>query len=157
MKFRFAQTYRTLHRVVIHCLCLLLLGVLLLPAQAQAAELSPAPDDARAYLIAPADGAEVSSPVAIKFGLSHMGVAPAGVDRPNTGHHHLLVDLETLPSLTEPLPSTEHIRHFGGGQTETELALAPGEHTLQLLLANYTHIPHDHPVLSEPVTITVVD
>ena len=155
MKLRAAlsQLLQTLTR----CFCLLLLSFVLLEPAVQAAELSPAPDDAMVYLIAPADGAEVSSPVTVKFGLSHMGVAPAGGDRPNTGHHHLLVDLETLPNLTDPLPSTEHIRHFGGGQTETELALPPGEHTLQLLLANYTHIPHDHPVLSEPVTITVAN
>jgi hypothetical protein len=110
---------------------------------------------AQVYIVAPTDEATVSSPFTVRFGLSGMGVAPAGVDQPGTGHHHLLVDLETLPDLNQALPATEHIKHFGGGQTETLLTLPPGEHTLQLLLANYTHIPHDPPVLSEPVTITV--
>jgi hypothetical protein len=81
--------------------------------------VSKAPADAYAYLIAPMDGATVSSPVSVKFGLSGMGVAPAGVDKDNTGHHHLLVDLAELPDLTQPLPATDHIKHFGGGQTET--------------------------------------
>ncbi|MGD1906179.1 MAG: DUF4399 domain-containing protein [Leptolyngbyaceae cyanobacterium] len=117
--------------------------------------ISEAPADAYAYLIAPMDGATISNPVAVKFGLSGMGVAPAGVDKDNTGHHHLLVDLAELPDLTQSLPATDHIRHFGGGQTETQLDLAPGEHTLQLLLGNYAHVPHDQPVLSEKITITV--
>lgn len=91
----------------------------------------------------------------VKFGLVGMGIAPAGVDKDNTGHHHLLIDLAELPPLTEPLPATEQIKHFGGGQTETQISLAPGEHSLQLVLGNYTHVPHDNPVVSEPVTITV--
>ena len=116
---------------------------------------SKAPDSAKVYLISPLDGATVSNPFTIQFGLSGMGIAPAGIDRPETGHHHLLVDLETLPDLDKALSATEHIKHFGGGQTEATLTLPPGEHTLQLLLANYVHIPHDPPVLSEPITITV--
>lgn len=120
-----------------------------------AAELSHAPETARAYLIAPGDGDTVSPDFTVKFGLSGMGIAPAGVAKDNTGHHHLLIDVAELPELTEPLPATEQIRHFGGGQTETQLSLAPGEHTLRLVLGNYTHVPHDNPVVSEPVTITV--
>lgn len=123
---------------------------------AEAANMgSEAPTHAYVYLIAPTDGATVSSPVAVKFGLSGMGVAPAGIDQANTGHHHLLVDLAELPDLTQSLPATDHIKHFGGGQTETQLELTPGKHTLQLLLGNYAHVPHDQPVLSEKITITV--
>lgn len=136
---------------------ILLVGLwswLAVPAEA-ASIISAAPANAYAYLIAPTDGATVSSPVTVKFGLSGMGVAPAGIDKDNTGHHHLLVDLAELPDLTQPLPATDPIKHFGGGQTETQLELAPGEHTLQLLLGNYAHVPHDKPVLSEKITITV--
>lgn len=118
-------------------------------------ERSVAPDNATAYLIAPQDGATVSSPLTVKFGLSGMGIAPAGVDVKNTGHHHLLVDLKEKPDLTQPLPATDTIKHFGAGQTETELILPPGEHTLQLLLGNYAHVPHNRPVRSDVVTITV--
>ncbi|MEM9118050.1 MAG: DUF4399 domain-containing protein [Cyanobacteria bacterium P01_F01_bin.56] len=116
---------------------------------------SSAPDNAEVYLITPQDGDILTSPFAVKFGLKAMGVAPAGIDKSGTGHHHLFVDLANLPDFDESLPATEHIKHFGGGQTETTLALPPGEHTLQLLLANYVHVPHDPPVLSEPVTVTV--
>ncbi|MBF2034736.1 MAG: DUF4399 domain-containing protein [Leptolyngbyaceae cyanobacterium T60_A2020_046] len=116
---------------------------------------SPAPDSAEVYFITPSDGETVTSPVTVKFGLRGMGVAPAGVDKPDTGHHHLLVDLATLPNLDESLPATDHIKHFGGGQTETTLNLPPGEHTLQLLLANYVHVPYAPPVVSDKITVTV--
>ncbi len=114
-----------------------------------------APADARIYFIEPADGQTVSSPVAVKFGLSGMGVAPAGTVRANTGHHHLLIDVEQLPALDKPVPSDQNHRHFGGGQTETQLELAPGTHTLQLLLGDATHTPHSPAVLSKKITITV--
>lgn len=117
--------------------------------------LSKAPADAQAYLISPKDGATVPSTFTAQFGLSGMGIAPAGIDKDGTGHHHLLIDLDTLPDLDKSLAVTEHIKHFGGGQTQATLTLPPGEHTLQLLLANYVHIPHVPPVLSEPITITV--
>ncbi len=110
---------------------------------------------AKAYIISPADGATVSSPVTVRFGLSGFGVAPAGVERAKTGHHHLLIDVEELPDSNGPIPGDEHHRHFGGGQTEVTLDLAPGTHRLQLLLGNHQHVPHNPPVLSEPVTITV--
>ena len=84
-----------------------------------------------------------------------MGVAPAGVELPNTGHHHLLIDVQEMPSFDLPLPATDSIRHFGLGQTEVELALAPGQHTLQLVLGDRLHIPHQPPVMSERITITV--
>ncbi len=119
------------------------------------AETGGAASPARVYIIAPQNGETVPQTFTVKFGLSGMGVAPAGVDREGTGHHHLLIDLETLPDLDKPLPANDQILHFGGGQTETELTLPPGRHTLQLLMGNYMHVPHDQPVLSEKITIIV--
>jgi hypothetical protein len=140
--------------------CSLLL--LVLPALGQAQEAAPqalprtpAPDDAMVYFLSPESGATVSSPFTVRFGLRGMGVAPAGVVSPNTGHHHLLIDVETLPPEGLPLPNNENFRHFGLGQTETELTLAPGTHTLQLVLGDALHIPHQPPVMSEKITITV--
>ena len=124
-------------------------------AQNNALPRSPAPDGASVYIISPADGETVSSPVTIKFGLSGMGVAPAGVEQANTGHHHLLIDVASPPPSNAPLPATDQVRHFGGGQTETTIELAPGTHTLQLVLGDHLHIPHDPPVQSQPITITV--
>jgi len=116
------------------------------------------PAAAKLYIVSPADGAEVSSPVVINFGLKGMGVAPAGLylaeDQP-TGHHHLMVDVEELPDLTLPLPKDETHIHFGGGQTEASITLEPGTHTLQLVLGDHGHIPHDPPMTSEKITITV--
>lgn len=112
-------------------------------------------EGASVYLIAPTDGAVVSSPVTVRFGLKGMGIAPAGVQHANTGHHHLLVDVDQMPDMNAALPATDNIRHFGGGQTEAELALSPGRHTLQLVFADYLHIPHDRPLVSEKVTISV--
>ncbi len=122
---------------------------------APVASLSPSPAGASVYFIEPANGAVVGTTFAVKFGLKGMGIAPAGSDVPNTGHHHLLIDVVKLPNLTQPLPSSEHILHFGKGQTETELTLPPGKHTLQLVFANYLHIPHDPPLISKRITITV--
>jgi len=116
---------------------------------------TPSPEGAEVYIISPADGATVSNPVLVQFGLRGMGVAPAGIAKENTGHHHLLIDLDQPPALDKPLPSDAHHRHFGGGQTEVMLDLVPGKHTLQLLLGDQAHIPHQPPVISEPVTITV--
>ena len=115
---------------------------------------TPAPANARAYIISPADGEIVSNPVTVKFGLEGMGVAPAGVKAENTGHHHLLVDAG-LPPLDRPIPADENHIHFGKGQTQTTLTLTPGKHTLQLLLGDANHIPHTPPVMSEKITITV--
>jgi hypothetical protein len=106
------------------------------------------------YIIAPKDGASVSSPVRVLFGLRGMGVAPAGVDRPKTGHHHLVIDAP-LPDLNAPLPTSKHNLHFGGGQTETSLDLSPGKHTLQLVLGDMNHVPQVPPVVSKQITITV--
>jgi hypothetical protein len=125
-------------------------------AAAIAADLprSPAPEDAELYIISPKDGETVASPVTVRFGLRGMGVAPAGIAIENTGHHHLLVDTD-LPPLDRPIPADAKHLHFGKGQTEASVALAPGRHRLQLLLADHLHIPHDPPVVSRPVTITV--
>ncbi|MDV3353372.1 DUF4399 domain-containing protein [Leptothoe sp. LEGE 181152] len=120
-----------------------------------AADLSPAPESAAAYIISPSNGDTVAAPFTVRFGLSGMGIAPAGIDRPNTGHHHLLVDVDELPPLTEPLQGSEQVLHYGAGQTETQLTLEPGKHTLQLVLGNYSHIPHEKPVISEKITVTV--
>ncbi len=116
---------------------------------------TPSRPGAAAYIISPVDGATVGNPVTVRFGLRGMGVAPAGVERPDTGHHHLLIDVDTLPAAGMPIPTDDKHRHFGGGQTETTLELAPGRHTLQLLLADHTHVPHNPPVVSERITITV--
>lgn len=113
-----------------------------------------APEGARVYLISPQDGAIVSSPVTVRFGLSGMGVAPAGVPVPNTGHHHLIIDAP-LPPENAPIPADEKHVHFGGGQTETTIELAKGKHTLQILLGDMNHVPHDPPLVSEQITITV--
>jgi hypothetical protein len=115
---------------------------------------TPAPADAEVYIISPQDGDTVTNPVTIRFGLSGMGVAPAGVDKANTGHHHLLIDADA-PPLDAPIPSDANHKHFGGGQTEVTLELSPGRHTLQLLLVDKMHIPHDPPVLSRKITIIV--
>jgi hypothetical protein len=126
-----------------------------LPAFAAESAHTPAPADARVYLIEPVDGAVVAPTFTVKFGLKGMGVAPAGVDVPGTGHHHLLIDAVALPAMAQPLPVNEQVRHFGKGQTETQLTLPPGPHTLQLLLGDKNHLPLAPPLLSEKITITV--
>lgn len=133
----------------------LLLAVLLLAGASHALERTPAPDGAELYIITPTDGATLESPVTVRFGLRGMGVAPAGVPTPATGHHHLLVDTALPADLSQPIPADDHHRHFGGGQTEVTLDLPPGTHTLQLLLGDQNHVPHDPPVASPLVTITV--
>ncbi len=117
--------------------------------------ISSSPEGAQVYFIEPQDGQVVSETFTVKFGLSGMGVAPSGVKRENTGHHHILINMEVLPDLTRPLPASEQIKHYGGGQTETQLTLPKGEHSLQLLLGNYVHIPHDKPVISKKITVIV--
>lgn len=109
----------------------------------------------KAYIISPKDGETVSSPVTVQFGLSGIGVAPAGVQREHTGHHHLLINVQELPDMNKPIPADDQHRHFGGGQTEVSIELPPGEHRLQLLLGDHSHIPHDPPVLSEPIILKV--
>ena len=116
---------------------------------------SPAPEGAKAYIISPSDGEKVSSPVTVRFGLKGMGVAPAGVEKKHTGHHHLLIDVKELPQKGSPVPADDNHRHFGKGQTETTINLALGKHTLQLIMGDHNHVPHDPPVVSEKITIRV--
>lgn len=115
---------------------------------------TPSEKDTAVYFVALEENEMVKSPVLVRFGLRGMGVAPAGANLPKTGHHHLVIDAP-LPPLDQPLPADDHNRHFGGGQTEAVLELPKGRHTLQLVLADYRHIPHDPPVISEPLTIVV--
>lgn len=123
---------------------------------ATAADLprSPAPKDVELYIISPKDGETVANPVTVRFGLRGMGVAPAGLAMENTGHHHLLIDTGP-PALDMPIPADANHVHFGKGQTEAQVTLAPGKHTLQLLLADHLHIPHDPPVMSKPISVIV--
>ncbi len=123
---------------------------------------TPSNPDARVYFANLTDGDTVQSPVTIVFGLSGMGVAPAGTEKENTGHHHLLVDRPPLgqgedgaDELAYGLPADDNHIHFGGGQTEVTLELSPGEHTLQLVLGDAGHVPHATPIVSEVITITV--
>lgn len=114
---------------------------------------SASPEGAHVYIISPEDGETVRQDVLVKFGLQGMGVAPAGTDTENTGHHHLLIDAEKLPDMEKPMGTD--VMHFGGGQTEKLIKLEKGTHTLQMILGNYLHIPHNPPVVSEKITITV--
>ena len=121
---------------------------------ATAGDRTPSPAGAIVYIVSPADGATVSSPVTVVFGLKGMGVAPAGTEKEKTGHHHLIIDAP-LPPLDDPIPADDNHKHFGGGQTETVIELAPGKHTLQLMLADLDHVPHEPPVTSDRITIIV--
>lgn len=134
---------------------LIALVALVIVGPASAQERTPSPKGAQVYIISPVDGAAVISPVTIRFGLKGMGIAPAGVVFENTGHHHLLIDADPPADLGQPLPTSEHVVHFGKGQTEAEIKLTPGKHTLQLVLGDAMHVPHDPPLLSKKITITV--
>jgi len=117
-------------------------------------ERTPAPADARLYFVSPADGAVLESPVRVEFGLENMDVVPAGTMQPMAGHHHVIVDAD-LPPFDMPIPADENHIHFGDGSSTAMLELEPGEHRLQLLLGDHIHVPHDPPVYSEPIKITV--
>lgn len=130
------------------------LAALIISGSAVAGD-SPAPKNAYLYIGWPNDGEVIrSNNFKVWFGLRNMGVAPAGVEKPYTGHHHLIVDAP-LPPMDEEIPADHNHLHFGKGQTETRLTLQPGTHTLQLLLADHNHVPHNPPVISEQITITV--
>jgi len=116
---------------------------------------TPAPQGAEVYIISPSDGATVGQDVTVRFGLQGMGVAPAGVAKEHTGHHHLLVDVDTLPAAGQPIPADAQHLHFGGGQTQTTLKLAPGTHTLQLELGDQNHVPFAPALVSKKITIHV--
>jgi hypothetical protein len=120
-----------------------------------AQDRTPSPAGAEAYIISPKDGAKLSSPFVVQFGLKGMGIAPAGIKFDNTGHHHLLIDTDAPADLGAPLPASDKVVHFGKGQTETTVTLPPGKHTLQLLLGDFGHVPHNPPVMSKKITVTV--
>ena len=138
-------------------------GLLTGPGLAQDNKIprQPSPKGAKVMIVLPRDGKTVKGPVRVIFGLKGMGVCPAGLLLPdgkpmqNTGHHHLLLNTEKLPVMNLPLAASDKLLHFGGGQTETTLDLPPGKHTLQLVFADFAHIPHDPPVVSKKITITV--
>jgi hypothetical protein len=132
------------------------LMALLAGATPGAASAATAPSNAYCYIGWPSDGEVVAAgkPFRVWFGLRNMGVAPKGVALANTGHHHLLIDAE-LPPAGQPIPSDRNHLHYGAGETETMIELAPGKHTLQLLMGDENHVPHVPPVISKKITITV--
>lgn len=134
----------------------LLLAGLAAAGWVQAGDRTPAPEGAAVYFIAPEAGARAKSPITVRFGLRGMGVAPAGIQLADTGHHHLLIDLDQLPDMDQPIPADARHVHFGKGQTETSIELPPGKHSLQLLLGDHLHRPHLPPVLSERIEIEVL-
>ena len=124
-------------------------------AEAVAAlERSAAPEGARVFFISPVDGATASSPLTVEFGIEGMTVVRAGDMTPASGHHHLIVDAD-LPDLGQPIPADARHIHFGDASTTTVLELEPGEHTLQLLLGDHRHVPHEPPVISERITVII--
>jgi hypothetical protein len=134
---------------------LLIAALGLAAAAVWAQERTTSPSGAEVYIISPKDGATVKSPVTVQFGLKGMGIAPAGMKFDNSGHHHLLVDTDAPADAGLPLPATEKILHYGKGQTEASVTLPPGKHTLQLVLGDQNHTPHNPPVTSKKITITV--
>lgn len=110
----------------------------------------------KVYFINLEDGDRLESPFLIQFGLSGMGIAPAGTDRANTGHHHLLINVNEI-DLSQPIPSSSSHIHFGGGQTESLIDLMPGDYSMQLVLGDMTHTPHNPPIISQRINITVID
>jgi hypothetical protein len=129
--------------------------VVVRPAQAGAMPRTPSPAGVKLYIVSPANGATVKSPVTIVFGLTGMGIAPAGVQFENSGHHHLLIDADLPANIGMPLPTSDNVRHFGKGQTEASIELKPGKHTLQLVLGDHLHVPFLPVVASPKITITV--
>jgi hypothetical protein len=123
--------------------------------QARTGGPTPSPEGAEVRFVGLADGARLPTKVTVRFGLRGMGVAPAGLERENSGHHHLLIDTE-LPPLDQPIPNDFNHLHFGAGQTEAEVTLKPGTHTLQLLFADKDHIPHNPPLMSPRIRVVVV-
>lgn len=151
-----AEARRPLTRAMVAALLLLpALAATAWNAAPRAAEAEAAPDQAAVYFIEPRHGERVGTPVLVRFGLRGMGVAPAGVQREGTGHHHLLINVDEI-DLAMPIPTDEQHRHFGGGQTEALLELPPGRHSLQLLVGDFAHRPHSQPVMSEKIEIEVV-
>jgi hypothetical protein len=135
---------------------LTLVGMSLVACATYASAQTPSPNGAKVYFINLKDGQEVTSPFLVQFGLSGMGIAPAGVEKPNTGHHHLLIDSSLSgDALKQPIPMDDTHRHYGNGQTEAMITLPPGPHKLQLVLGDWSHIPHVPPVMSDVITVRV--
>jgi Domain of unknown function (DUF4399) len=130
--------------------------LLLLVPKTAGAQKTPAPKDAVLYFISPQDGETVRGPFDVRFGLKNMGITHAGDEYPNSGHHHLLIDVDQPLDVKEPIPRDKSHLHFGAGETETRIELPPGEHTLQLVLGDAKHYPFDPPVISEKIKITVL-
>jgi hypothetical protein len=130
-------------------------AVVLAVTVAAAQERTPSPAGAEVYFISPKDGATVSSPFVVQFGLKGMGVVPAGIKFANSGHHHLLIDSDAPVDLNAPLTANDQLIHFGRGQTQATVTLPPGKHTLQLLLGDHDHRAHNPPVFSKKITVTV--
>ena len=131
-------------------------SVILVATAALAQTQTPSPPGAAVYFINLKDGDTVTSPFKVQFGLSGMGIAPVGVQNERTGHHHLVIDTKLSDEeLKRPIAADAKHVHFGGGQTETTVTLAPGSHTLQLVLGDWSHIPHNPPVMSPVITVTV--
>lgn len=140
-----------MHRVVAAIAVSVGLAFTVNAAQAQ----TPVPSDAQVYFIWPKDGQIINGgKMWLRMGARNVGIAPAGVDTPTTGHHHLVIDSE-IPPLDEPIPNDPNHLHFGAGQTEVRLEFPPGEHTLQLLMGDAAHVPHNPPLTSERITIIV--
>jgi hypothetical protein len=119
-------------------------------------ERTPSAPGAEVYFVGLKDGAKLANPVTLHFGLKGMGIAPAGIKVDNTGHHHLYIDTDLPADMSQPVPAIENkVMHFGKGQTEVTLTLPPGKHTLQLVLADALHVPHNPPVVSKKITVTV--
>jgi hypothetical protein len=129
----------------------------LIATAASAQERLPSPPNTELYIVSPKDGEKLSNPVTVRFGLKGMGVAPAGIKMDDTGHHHLLIDTDLPTDLSKPIPPAveNKIMHFGKGQTEVTLTLPAGKHTLQLVLGDFLHIPHNPAVVSKKIAIEV--
>ena len=135
----------------------LLIAAVLSATGAFAQERSAAPAGTELYIVSPADGTTLSGAITVRFGLKGMGVAPAGMKFDGAGHHHLFIDTALPADMSQPIPPQvdNKILHFGKGQTEVTLTLPPGKHTLQLVLGDFMHIPHNPPVVSKKITVTV--
>jgi hypothetical protein len=142
--------------MMLHKLRFLGLAALLLLVGAGFATATPSPPGAKVFFVDLKDGETVKSPFTVHFGVSGITLAPAGTEAPNSGHHHLLINAKLEgEALKQPIPVDDHHLHFGKGQTEAVLTLPPGKYTLQLVLGDWGHVPHEPPVVSAPVSITV--
>ncbi|CAI8792231.1 ATPase [Pseudomonas sp. IT-P258] len=128
----------------------LLMGVSVLASAA-----TPAPKGAEVSIVSPKDGATVPQTVVVKFAVENVALAPAGDTTKNTGHHHLLIDVDEMPAAGAPIPKDTNHMHFGNAQTQAEVTLTPGKHTLQLELGDSNHMPFDPPIVSEKITVNV--